>query len=193
MVGLISGLAISPASAALTLLVNPETRALVLNGSDLGFSRQVTSSSPGGIVDLDVGLVQWQANGLGTPERGSGTVLSEGQLFTVAGAVLRDASVIKRADPEETGTATIRMFLEDSGALTVTGTGEPLIFGSFTEETFAAFVLADGQELPLLHGSGFSPISVTVVPEPSTAVGVAFGSLTLFRRRRRDPVWIRLA
>lgn len=75
-----------------------------------------------------------------------------------------------------------------------TGTGQHLDYSAFSTENKAWLASLDGDLLlynttPFPGGSGFSPVTISVVPEPSTyaalAGATALGLTALQRRRRR--------
>lgn len=172
----------SSAQAALTLLINPTTQELSLNGSTFGSPvDNGTSFNPVTFVynipsDSNFSPTNYnaQSDNLYTIDRADGN------------PSLRIAS--------ENGKVSFAFLFASAGDLTITGTGNVLNYGT----ALAGFPppgdpspadridqLPDGAILGLVDGSGFdSGITVQIVPEPSGMLLSLLGFITLLLRRK---------
>ena len=169
--------------AALTLLVNPSPQTLTLVGTDSGITDTNNGLNPEG-EPIQIGQVRWELTGLGGPALGTSGNFQNGELMTVGPAILMSANMFSNDGSDGTGGIMFRIFVDAPGLLSVTGTESPQLFTVATPELFARFVAADGQSMAPVAGTGFSPIQVVVVPEPSTLL-LALGGCALILRRNR--------
>ncbi|MEO1497018.1 MAG: PEP-CTERM sorting domain-containing protein [Planctomycetota bacterium] len=167
---LIVALAGPHAQAQLTLTIVPDTTTYSLSGSATG--------TPGSFGNFNwEGTTTVQSNG-------GGSVLTNNPTnFTWSGPETPDVSNIISGG---FGSFTFNISVTGNGGTpgTVTGTGVPISYAAQTPSQIQAIESADGISMNLTSGSGVGPLSVVVVPEPTSLALLGLGGLIVARRRR---------
>ncbi|MEM1059546.1 MAG: PEP-CTERM sorting domain-containing protein [Verrucomicrobiota bacterium] len=164
--GLFLALVPTTSPAQLLLTVNKLQKTLSFSGSDTG-------------LPADVGSTVWESN-QGGPFNVSDPIAS---LFDVTGNTIgRRNNLLVYED----GGLEIVLDFEQTTQATLNGNGQTQSYLDLQPESIEILEASNGLVLPSTTGTGWSAITVSVVPEPASAGLLALGALGLLWRRRQN-------
>lgn len=132
--------------------------------------------------------VRWSIDGTFDPGPGIDASSAVSQASDAVGVNLSPNSAVGSYSSDQ---AYVRIELDPPSVtnFSVTGNSTRVGYSGWGDSQKSYFESLDGEEMQLVDrfGSGFSPISVAVIPEPGSATLVAVGLGSLLMRRRVHP------
>jgi hypothetical protein len=173
------------APAGLIMRIDTENKLFFMEGSDTGqaFPEPPPEEGVGGFY------LQFQHTFVTNPSENAVITETPQNLF-VQETTLPISSGGMNLGQDVSGFLFISLYaLTDITALTGKGPSTTVTYASLQPVDRTLFESMIGQTIPLVAGSGYSPISVQAVPEPSTyamaLAGLACGGYSIFRRHKR--------
>lgn len=164
--------------AELSLHINPVDKTFALTGSASG-------------IPFDNGLggvTRWVAPDLGFERPATDSIILNDDLtFTTSQGTSGNGVYDTILNTDELNGGSISFILATSTAAfqTLTGLGNFTSYSSLTPVNQAKFESLSGRSFNLTGGSGFGPLAVVSVPEPSSmCLAFAAGSVLIWRRKR---------
>lgn len=164
-----------PLCASLSLTIDPDTETLWFSGTDSGDSLDITGGS--GLLEI----VTWQF----------GTSSGANETFSVAGGfstTFFNAAELTVTDAVPDG---IRLALSNddgppaTSITSITANDNPISYATLPIAHKNILAGLDGEQMALDQGSGYSPIAISVVPEPTTFAMLALALVGLYRLAAR--------
>lgn len=166
------------AHGSLSLVINPTDKTFALTGQDSGIPFNTNSG----------GLIRWNVPNLGFEGPATNSIiLNDDKTFSTSvgtpGGPFPYDTVLNT--DELAGGSIAFMLATSSGAFqTLTGLGNFESYATFTPANQAKFESLVGGSFTLTSGSGFGPLGVVAVPEPSSMLlALAAGTALIWRRK----------
>ena len=177
-----------PAAAAVVMRIDTENNVFYMEGTDSGNARFEPNPIDPSFSTYDLQFLHTFA----TQPSASASITNTPQNLFVQGATLPISGGNMNMIRSTFSDAYVFIDLSASSditTLTGKGSSETVSYASLPAADQALFESMIGQTMSLTTGTGYSPISVQAVPEPSVCItavaGLAAGGYSLFHLRKR--------